>query len=140
MLITSVRDVYPYHVSNLVSNDELYGSDPKFIAEINSLCSQVVDYILVQLKELGESNRPVEQSTLSLELFHRISLNSNICSEKMFSLAVNLWNLSMKNAKLIDKNLPGSILIAVERYKRSITDNELRIAFEELTTKMKIKM
>lgn len=135
-----MRDIYPYHVSNLVSNDELYGSDPKFIAEINLICSQVVELILVQLKELGESNRAVEQSTLSLELFHRICLNSNICSEKMFLLAANLWNLSMKNAKLIDKNLPGLILIAVERYKRTITDNEVRNAFEELTTKMKIKM
>lgn len=140
MLTVAVRETYPYHVSNLVSNDELYGSDPKFIAEINVLCTQVVDLILLHLKHLGENNQLVEQCTLSLELFERIVFNSNISKDKMFPLSINLWNLAMKNAKLFDKKLPGMILLKVERYKRTIINDELRNALEELTIRMKNKM
>jgi hypothetical protein len=35
------------------SNDTLYGSDPKFISEINKMCSVLLDEILAHLKYLN---------------------------------------------------------------------------------------
>ena len=39
------------------SNDTLYGSDPKFIAEINKMCSVLLDEILAHLKYLNTSEQ-----------------------------------------------------------------------------------
>lgn len=140
MLFTSARKNYPYHIPNVISNDELYGSDPKFIAEVHSMCTQVVELILVQLKLLGNNNNLRAQCHLSLELFIKMALNGNIASEKTFSLAINLWNLSMKNRKLIDAKLPGKVLMRIESVMQRTGEPQLRHAFEELTNKMKVKM
>lgn len=69
MLTTAAQESYPYHIPNVVSNDELYGSDSKFIAEIDTLCSQCVDLMLFQLKLLGDNGHLRLQSNLALELF-----------------------------------------------------------------------
>lgn len=106
MLTVCAQDVYPYHIPNLVSNDELYGSDPKFIAEINSMCSQVVDQILVQLKSLGDGQQFRSQATIAIELFVKIVCTADVSKEKMFTLAGNLWNLAMKNRSALDAKLP----------------------------------
>ncbi|KAJ6635685.1 VPS35 endosomal protein sorting factor-like [Pseudolycoriella hygida] len=137
MLTTAAQDTYPYHIPNVVSNDELYGSDSKFIAEIDTLCSQCVDLMLVQLKLLGDNLRL--QSNLALELFVKIVYKADVCREKMFALAANLWNLAMKNKSSLDPKLPGKILMRVERFKGKTMDHK-RHALEELTTKMKLKM
>lgn len=140
MLTTAAQENYPYHIQSLISNDDLYGSDPKFIAEVNSMCSQMVDMILIQLKLLGDSNQFRSQSTLAIELFLKIVLNANVAIHKMFLLCVNLWNLAMKNRSILDAKLPGKILMKVERYKGQTMNHELRHALEQLTTKMKMKM
>lgn len=36
------------------SNDALYGSDPKFLAEISKICSTLIEEILAHLKYLGD--------------------------------------------------------------------------------------
>lgn len=41
------------------SNDSLYGSDPKYIAEVESICSTLIEEILAHLKTLSS----VEVST-----------------------------------------------------------------------------
>lgn len=141
MLYSSARNKYPYHIPNVISNDELYGSDPKFVGEVYSMCTQVVELILIQLKTLGTNNNNLRaQCHLSLELFIKMALNGNIASEKTFSLAINLWNLSMKNRKLIDGKLPGKVLMKIESVMQRTSEPQLRHAFEELTNKMKVKM
>lgn len=140
MLTTAAQDSYPYHIPNLISNDELYGSDPKFIKEINIICSQVVELILVELKTLGDAQQLQTQSQLSLELFCRIAFNANLCVEKTLLLANNLWSLAMKNRSLVNEKLPGQILIKVERLKGKTLNQDLRHALEKLTSKMKMKM
>lgn len=140
MLTISAQDSYPYHIPNLISNDELYGSDPKFIAEINVICSQIIELILIELKTLGDSQQLRAQCSLSLELFLRVVLNSNVSVEKVQQLAINLWNLAMKNKTLLDDKLPGKILMKIEAYKGTTSNHDLRHALEKVTSKMKIKM
>lgn len=111
MLSVCAQEYYPYHIPNVVSNDELYGSDAKFIAEINSMSSQVVDQILVQLKAYGDGNQLRFQSSLALELFVKIVFNADVSKDKMFVLAGNLWNLAMKNRSLLDPKQPVSLNI-----------------------------
>lgn len=138
-LLASAREKYPYHIPNVISNDELYGSDPKFINEVHSMCSQIVESILIQLKVLGNSNNPKAQC-YALDLFLNLALHANIAVERTFILTLNLWNLAMKNRRLIDAKFPGKMLMKIESYSKQIADQQLRHAFEELTTKMKAKM
>lgn len=44
------QENYLYHVENVESNDTLYGSDPKFIKELNKLVDSVLDEILKLLE------------------------------------------------------------------------------------------
>lgn len=140
ILLTSTREKYPYHIPNVISNDELYGSDPKFINEVHSMCSQMVESILYQLKLLGNGNNSKAQCQYTLDLFLKLALHSNIGVERTFTLTLNLWNLAMKNRKLIEVKIPGKMLMKVENHMKAIGDPQLRHAFEELTSKMKVKM
>lgn len=105
-LNVTAQDTYPYHIAGVVSNDELYGSDPKFIAEINALCGHVVDQLLVQLKVLGDGQQNRSQATLAVDLFVRVVCSADIGKEKMYQLAGNLWSLAMKNRSSLDPKLP----------------------------------
>lgn len=108
LLTTAAQESYPYHIPNVVSNDQLYGSDAKFIAEIDALCSQCVDLMLVQLKQLGDGGNLRLQSNLALDLFGKIVYKADVSKEKMFALAGNLWSLAMKNKSALDPKLPVS--------------------------------
>lgn len=140
MLTTAAQDSYPYHIPNLISNDELYGSDPKFLSEINMICSQIVELILIELKSLGDSQQQKAQSLLSLDLFVRVAFSANVSVDKVFQLAINLWNLAMKNKGQLDDKLPGKILMKIERHKGTTSNQDLRHALEKITAKMKMKM
>uniref|UniRef100_A0A182S6L2 Uncharacterized protein n=1 Tax=Anopheles maculatus TaxID=74869 RepID=A0A182S6L2_9DIPT len=101
-LSVAAQEVYPYHIVNVISNDELYGSDPKFIAEVNELCCTVCDKLLQHLKALLESNALRAQSQLALDLFLKIITGADLSVDKMFTLTVNLWNLAVKNRNVIE--------------------------------------
>lgn len=94
MLSTVSQEVYPYQIDKIESNDGLYGSDPKFIMEINNLCSILIGEILNQLKEIGPCRK---QSQLAVELCIRIATRGDLTSKNLVTLAINLWNLSIKN-------------------------------------------
>lgn len=141
MLLVASRDKYPYHIPNIISNDELYGSDPKFLIELHSMCSRIVESMLIQLKQLGDQNNYKAQSSLALDLFERIALNGNLFNEKIFTLCINLWNLAMKNRKLIDSKIPGKILMKIQFNVNKINQQQQqRQAFDQLINKMKLKM
>lgn len=140
MLVVTGRDKYPYHIPSVISNDELYGSDPKFIAEVHAMCSQMIDLILAQLKQLADNNNLRAQCSLSLDLFQKLVLNANLSNDKMFTLSINLWNLAMKNRKFLDAKLPGKLLMNIQKIASKTENQQQRQALEQLTTKMKIKM
>ncbi|CAH0550259.1 unnamed protein product [Brassicogethes aeneus] len=94
MMSTMNQEVYPYHIDKVESNDSMYGSDPKFISEVNNICSILLGEILTQLKEMGPCRR---QSQLATELFIRVVTRGDINSANRITLALNLWQLSVKN-------------------------------------------
>jgi len=85
-----------------VSNDDLYGHDPKFLQEVNNLCAQVVDAMLLQLKALGVAQQQRSQAELALELFLRIVRYADLEKESIAQLAVNLWLLANKAQSQLD--------------------------------------
>lgn len=88
------QESFPYHVDKVDSNDSLYGSDPKFIAEVNKMCTVVLGQILAQLKQLGGGRK---QSQLALETTVRLTLRADLNESAMQNLVLNLWQLSVKH-------------------------------------------
>ena len=78
------------------SNDKLYGSDKKFIGEVNKICSKVLEEIVSHLKYLGSIDQIDKQSALALELFSRLIMRADLRNPALATMAVNLWNLSQK--------------------------------------------
>ncbi|XP_053669641.1 VPS35 endosomal protein sorting factor-like [Anopheles nili] len=139
-LSVAAQEVYPYHIANVISNDELYGSDPKFIAEVNALCNTVCDTLLQHLKLLLESKALRSQSQLSLDLFVKIITGADLSVEKMFNLAYNLWSLAVKNQMEIEpKQL--QIVLAYTEHLVTVTQVETqRQCLLMLLAKMKARL
>lgn len=100
----------------MVSNDDLYGHDPKFLQEVNNMCAQVVDAILLQLKSLGVAQQQRSQAELALELFLRIVKYADLERETIAQLAVNLWLLANKAQSQLDVKTLVSDSIFVNRH------------------------
>lgn len=88
----------------MVSNDVLYGQDPKFLGEINNLCNQLVECILEHLRQLGLNQQYRWQAHGALELFERAIRYTDLGREKTFQSCVNLWNLARKHKSLLNEN------------------------------------
>ncbi|KAH9630692.1 hypothetical protein HF086_003983 [Spodoptera exigua] len=88
----------------LLSNDQLYGSDPEFISVLDRHATNICQELLVVLKMLGDNRETKKQYNLSLELFWRVVRRGELNERPMLSLAANLWMLSQKtqdsNSKL----------------------------------------
>ncbi|XP_039231966.1 VPS35 endosomal protein sorting factor-like isoform X4 [Drosophila yakuba] len=119
MLYVQSLERFPYHIKGVVSNDDLYGHDPKFLQEVNNMCAQVVDAILMQLKSLGVAQQQRSQAELALELFLRIVRYADLERETIAQLAVNLWLLANKAQSQLDvKTLPQTLRSVEILYKQ----------------------
>ncbi|XP_054717134.1 VPS35 endosomal protein-sorting factor-like [Uloborus diversus] len=97
LLSAMSQETYAWSIEGVDSNDALYGSDPKFISEINKICSTLIDEILAHLKYLGDKNNFKKQSHLALELFCHIIAHGDLSSNSLFTLANNLWLLAHRH-------------------------------------------
>lgn len=79
------------------SNDKLYGSDKKFISEVNKICTKLVEEILSHLKYLGSTDQFEKQAILALELFNCFVIRADLRDPPLAHMAVNLWNLSQRH-------------------------------------------
>ncbi|XP_017037516.1 VPS35 endosomal protein sorting factor-like isoform X3 [Drosophila kikkawai] len=119
MLYVQSLEKFPYHIRGVVSNDDLYGHDPKFLAEVNNMCGQVVDALLLQLKSLGVAQQQRSQAELALELFLKIVRYADLEKESVAQLAVNLWLLANKAQSQLDvKTLPQTLRSVEVLYKQ----------------------
>ncbi|XP_055636101.1 VPS35 endosomal protein sorting factor-like [Toxorhynchites rutilus septentrionalis] len=139
-LSVAAQEVYPYHIVNVISNDELYGSDPKFLAEIHSLGCEVCDQLLQILKELLESNSHRQQSQLALELFLKIITGADLTVERMFTLTYNLWNLAVKHRSLLDAKQLQKILSYTEHLAEVTQLESQKRCLQHLLEKMKSRL
>ncbi|XP_058453184.1 VPS35 endosomal protein sorting factor-like isoform X2 [Malaya genurostris] len=139
-LSVAAQDVYPYHIVNVISNDELYGSDPKFLAEVNSLSCEVCDQVLQILKQLLESNNIRQQSQLALELFLKIITGADLSVDRMFTLSFNLWNLAAKNRNTLDAKQLQKILSYTEHLAEVTQQKSQKHCLQTLLEKMKSRI
>lgn len=100
LLVALGQEHYLYHLDKVDSNDALYGGDPKFRAQLEQLCTSVLDQLLSHLRALGESGHVERQARLALELLQRLVIGANLERRPLFSLAVSLWGLAHRNAAL----------------------------------------
>lgn len=103
LLSTVAQETYPYHIDKVDSNDKLYGSDQKFIGEVNKICSKIVEEILNHLKYLGSTEQFDKQSALALELFNCFVIRADLRDPVLANMAVNLWNLSQRHGSVDPK-------------------------------------
>jgi hypothetical protein len=138
MLHVCAQESYPYHLPNVISNDQLYGSDPKFINEIDELCSDFLNELLLLLQSM--SSAPRIQCLCALELFERVALKSDMMDEKMFGLAMNLWNLSVKNRHTIEKKHHIKVYNFVKSINKNCKNRKYQALIEELLNRIKNKL
>lgn len=115
LLSTIVQENYPYHVEKVDSNDKLYGSDQKFISEVNKISSKIVEEILSHLKYLGSTDQLEKQATLALELFNCFIIRADLRDPQLAHMAVNLWNLSVRHGSIDSKMKMKMIAYIVQK-------------------------
>ncbi|XP_064415213.1 VPS35 endosomal protein-sorting factor-like isoform X1 [Latimeria chalumnae] len=134
LLAAISQESYLYHVGKVDSNDNLYGGDPKFLAEINKLCETLILQILDHLKTLGRDETLKRQSALALFLFNSILAHGDLRNNKLNQLAVNLWNLAQKHGFADTKTMVRTL----EYIKLQSKDPELR-HFSELASRLPLQ-
>ncbi|KAK9513013.1 hypothetical protein O3M35_001303 [Rhynocoris fuscipes] len=93
MLSTVAQPDYPYHVKKVDSNDVLYGSDPQFISEINNMCGIVMERILRNIHTMSTREEFKEQWSFLHDLFIRIMNMSDLETQGISQLAIQIWHL-----------------------------------------------
>ncbi|XP_012275161.1 UPF0505 protein C16orf62 homolog isoform X2 [Orussus abietinus] len=117
LLSTVTQENYPYHIDKVDSNDKLYGSDKKFVSEVNKICTTILEELLNHLKYLGSTEQYEKQSILALELFTRIIVRADLRQPALANVAVNLWNLSQRHST-VDQKLRMKTLEYMKRKSR----------------------
>lgn len=138
MLCCCAQETYPYHLQNVISNDQLYGSDFKFINEINEIATAVLGDLLQILQDL--SQRPKIQCQTALELFERVAIKADLCDDKIFELAIKLWSLSIKNRQVIDGRIHQKIFHHLQAVRNTMKNRNHCHRLDELLNRIKNKL
>ncbi|BES95118.1 Esophageal cancer associated protein [Nesidiocoris tenuis] len=109
LLAFAAQPDYIYRIKGVDSNDVLYGSDPKFIAEINKMCTVLLEQSLGNLQILGTRGEYKKQAALAFGLFTRLIHHADLESQGLATLAAQLWKLSIKHGSLDSKLLVESV-------------------------------
>ncbi|XP_062589752.1 VPS35 endosomal protein-sorting factor-like [Saccostrea cucullata] len=128
------QDSYIYHADRVDANDSMYGSDPKFLNEIKTMCSTLVEEVLNHLKMLAQSGMHKRQSVIALELFQTIIAHGDIREQSLFSLAAKLWGLAQKQGELDTKTMVRSL----NGVKSKATSTSIR-EYSELASKLPLE-
>nr|XP_037287225.1 VPS35 endosomal protein sorting factor-like [Rhipicephalus microplus] len=134
LLVALGQEHYLYHLDKVDSNDALYGGDPKFRAQLEQLCTSVLDQLLSHLRALGEAGHVERQARLALELLQRLVIGANLERRPLFSLAVSLWGLAHRNAALDHR----ASVRCLEFVKKRASKAGNKGPYAELATKLQI--
>lgn len=121
-----------------MSNDQLYGADPKFINEINEIASGILDEMLAMLKTF--SDKVKLQCSVAFDLFERVATKADLSDDKIFQLALNLWNLTVKNRQVMEPKVHLKMLHHLESVKTVTKNQNYRQQMEELINRIKSKL
>ncbi|XP_061404857.1 LOW QUALITY PROTEIN: VPS35 endosomal protein-sorting factor-like [Lethenteron reissneri] len=114
LLAAASQETYLYSISKVDSNDSLYGSDPKFLGEVDRLCETILGQVLDQLKLLGKQEQYKRQSVLALALLDTLLLQADLRNNKLNQLTVSLWGLAQKHGQA-DSRALARVLELVRR-------------------------
>lgn len=78
------------------SNDALYGSDQKFLDEIDKICTILLGEIKGSLNKNPVSRN---QYTVALELFTTIAVRGDLNHMEMQTLALDIWEILLRNGQ-----------------------------------------
>lgn len=134
LLVALGQEHYLYHLDKVDSNDALYGGDAKFKAQLEQLCTSVLDQLLSHLRALGEAGHVERQARLALELLQRLVIGANLERRPIFSLAVSLWGLAHRNAALDHRASVRCLEFVKKRASRAGNKGP----YAELATKLQI--
>ncbi|UYV82102.1 C16orf62 [Cordylochernes scorpioides] len=126
------QEHFLYHVNGVESNEELYGGDPKYVAEVETLASNLLEEILGHLKFLADSgvsgtslghSRRIHmyvpqayrrQAALALELARVLLTHADVTQPSLATLVVNLWGLAQRHGAADTRSMVcGPTLFAV---------------------------
>ncbi|KAL5273537.1 C16orf62 family protein [Megaselia abdita] len=137
MLYSQSLDEFPYSIPNVVSNLDLYGRDKKFINEINAICSQIVEDILVMLKNYGDSGFLKMQCSVALELVVKLMQYSDLTEPTILQLVNNLWVLASK-IKSQDPKVISKIYQSIEDLQKRCNNQKQKQRIGEFLSKFKM--
>jgi hypothetical protein len=86
------------------------------------------------------SERPKAQASIALEFFERVAIKADLHDDKMFSLAVNLWNLSLKNRKMVDTRIYSKMIKHLDAVKTATHSADYQRKLDELINRIKTKL
>nr|KAG5704115.1 hypothetical protein BaRGS_009645 [Batillaria attramentaria] len=84
------QEEYLYHVDKVDSNDAMYGSDPKFLAEVKSTTDTLTNQVLSHLKTLSAPEMEKRKITLAMDFLNTVIAHSDLGNPAMGTLAANL--------------------------------------------------
>ncbi|KAI5736076.1 hypothetical protein M8J77_026343 [Diaphorina citri] len=108
MLSVARQDVYPYSIKSVDNNSILYGNDPEFLSEIDSMCTEVLELILEHIQENTQ-----HKGVTSFELFVRCLL---LTDPSGTSLASNLLKLCRKQQDIDENYLKRTVQYFQPKY------------------------
>ncbi|XP_057342970.1 VPS35 endosomal protein-sorting factor-like isoform X7 [Manis pentadactyla] len=124
-------------LSQVDSNDSLYGGDTKFLAENNKLCETVMAQILEHLKTLAKDEALKRQSSLGLSFFNSILAHGDLRNNRLNQLSVNLWHLAQRHGCADTRTMVKTLEYIKKRSKQPdmghLTELALRLPLQTRT-------
>ncbi|CAH1794199.1 unnamed protein product [Owenia fusiformis] len=136
LLAAYSQESYIYQPNKVDCNDAMYGSDPKFLNEVNKTAAVVLDVILTHLKSMEHIEVHRKQASVSLEVIEHIVCHCDVSKEPMFELAVNLWGLSQRHGQADTKHMVR--IMNHVKYKSTIGHNSSDI-YSQLVNKLHLQ-
>ena len=102
MLTIISQNEYPIKIKYLITNDQLYYSDKKFLNEINIISTDILENLLNIIKNYGKLKLYNIQMNVIIDLLIKLILNTNINNDNVYTLINNLIIFLKKNINKID--------------------------------------
>jgi len=117
VLSASCQETFLYQIYKVDSNDVLYGTANKYVAEISKLIQTLTNQILEQLSNL---KNPKKQAFLSLAFINRMLSHADVSSPPMIKLVKYLWKLA-NQSKQADIQMMKRLKETIERRSHANT-------------------
>ncbi|BFZ02646.1 hypothetical protein BsWGS_05685 [Bradybaena similaris] len=134
MLAAASQENYPYHIDKVDSNDSMYGSDPKFLAEVKAVADTLIGEILAHLKAISSPELAKRQTSLVLEIISVLVAFCDMSKPSMLTLTTNFWSLALKHGQADMK-----ILKRIQDHVKALANDDIP-GFQALLQKLSLNV